>query len=265
MTMRSSIAHGLVFYLTLIVFGGAGLLLHAIGFLLCWVPATAGIERSFQWLISRSFAVLLAWTRRTGVCRVRYRGFDPAPTRGAVMVANHPGLLDATYLLAREPAAVCLFKGSIRRNPILGAARRAGYLANDGGLGLVRAASARLAAGTSLVVFPEGTRTPPGRTLGAFHAGFALIARRARAPIQLVRITSSGPLFAKGRSWWKLPRLPVDVVVQAGPRIDPATAASTDALVAQVEAWFAASATPRLAPAPAAQYSAAGAPVLTVS
>lgn len=228
----------LVYYGTFALFGAAGLLLHAFCLACAWLPATPGVERFFQRLISGHFAAFVWWMRFTGVCRVEYRGFPATPERGLVMVANHPGLMDAIYLLARVPEAVCLFKGSIRRNPVLGAARRAGYVANDGGLGLLRNASEKVAAGATLIVFPEGTRTPPGGPLGEFKPGFAAIARRANAPIQLVRIACDSNLLTKGRPWWKLPQLPARVVVQAGPRLDSALPVTTGALVADVEAWF---------------------------
>lgn len=227
-----------VYYGTLLLFGAAGLALHLFCLLCGWLPATPRVERFFRRLIARHFAAFIRWMAFTRVCRVEYRGFQARPPGGLVLVANHPGLMDATYLLARVPDAVCIFKGSIRRNPVLGAARRAGYLANDGGLALVRAASEKVAAGATLVIFPEGTRTPPGEPLGAFQAGFAAIARRAQVPVQLVRISCNSNVLAKGRAWWKLPQLPARVVVQAGPLLEVGNAVSTAAVVAEVEAWF---------------------------
>ena len=138
-----------------------------------------------------------------------------------MLVANHPGLMDITYLLARVPEAVCIFKPAIRRNPVLGAAARsAGYLANDGGIDLIRAASAKVAAGHTLVIFPEGTRTRDG-LLNPLKPGFALIAQRARTPIQTVRITCDSDLLIKNRAWWKLPRLPAHVTLTLGPCFPP--------------------------------------------
>lgn len=228
-----------VYYGTLLLFGVAGLALHAVCLLLGWLPRTRREERFFQRLIRRLFAALTAWVNFTRVCRVEYRGFERVRTGGGlVLAANHPGLMDAVFLIARVSDAVCIFKGSIRRNPVLGAARRAGYLANDGGLSLVRAATAKVAAGATLVVFPEGTRTPPGESLGTLKPGFAAIARRAGAPVQLVRITCDSNLLSKGRAWWKLPRLPARVVIEAGPRLDAAAAESTEMLVGAAEAWF---------------------------
>jgi 1-acyl-sn-glycerol-3-phosphate acyltransferase len=170
---------------------------------------------------------------------VRYRGFERLPRGGLVLAANHPALIDITCLLARVPEAVCIFKPAIRRNPVLGAAaRRAGYLASDGGHELVRLTAAKVAAGHTLVVFPEGTRTPPGEGLLPFKPGFVLIARRAQVPIQLVRITTTSDVLTKGCAWWRLPRFPARIEVTAGPLLPTDTAASTTELAADIEAWF---------------------------
>jgi len=170
---------------------------------------------------------------------VRYRGFESWPQDGRVLVANHRSLIDITCLLARLPEALCIFKRAIRHNPVLGAAaRRAGYLGNDGGHDLVRQAADCVAAGHTLIVFPEGTRSPPGRAQLPFKPGFVLIARRARAPIQLVRITTDSDLLTKGCAWWRLPVFPAHVEVTAGPLIATDTTDSTHELTAGIEGWF---------------------------
>ena len=257
--------HAIVYYGMLLAFGATGLALHAFALSAAWLPRSERRERLFRRLIRRSFASLVAGLNATRTVTIRYRGFDVAAHDGLVVAANHPGLLDAVYLLARVPEAVCIFKGSIRRNPILGAARSAGYLANDGGLSLVREASAKVAAGAALVVFPEGTRTPDGGPLGTFKPGFAAIARRAGVPIQLVRIACDSNLLTKQRAWWKLPRLPARVIVEAGPRLAPEAGKSTAALVEEAETWFRATAAERPASRTRALEYSASVPTLTAS
>jgi 1-acyl-sn-glycerol-3-phosphate acyltransferase len=231
----------LVYYGTLLLFGGFGLLLNGVCLLIGWLPRAPARERFFQRVIHRHFAAFVRWLEFTRVVRVEYRGLasQPRGPRRLVLVANHPGLMDVTYLLARVPEAMCIFKSDVRRNPVLGAAARAaGYLANDGGVNLLRVASEKVADGATLIVFPEGTRTPTGQPLGNFRRGFALIARQADALVQLVRITCDAPVLAKGHAWWKLPPLPMRVVVQTGPCLRADAAPSSAALAAEVEAWF---------------------------
>jgi 1-acyl-sn-glycerol-3-phosphate acyltransferase len=233
----------LVYYLSLLLFGLFGLVLSLFCLALGWLPEVDGVQRFFQNVIHRHFELFIWWNRFTGMVRVRFDGLDRIPRGGLVIVANHPSLLDVTYLLSQLPEAVCIFKPAIRRNPILGAsARRAGYLASDGGVDLVREAAARAAAGRTLVVFPEGTRTRRGFTR-AFKPGFVLIARRAGVPIQLVRIACDSNVLSKDLPWWKLPKLPASVVVTIGPLIE-AGSGDMGSLARKIEAWFNAEVSP---------------------
>jgi 1-acyl-sn-glycerol-3-phosphate acyltransferase len=229
----------LAYYLTLLLFGAFGLELTFVCLLTGWLPVTERTERFFQRLIHRHLAFFHHWCAFARLVYVRYRGFEGLPRGKVVLVANHPALIDVTCLLARIPEAVCIFKPAIRRNPVLGAAaRRAGYLCGDGGHELIRGAAAKVAAGNLLLIFPEGTRTPPGHALLPFKPGFVVIARRARAPIQLVRITTDSDVLTKGRAWWRLPRFPAHIEVAVGPLIPTDTTATTSELAAGIEAWF---------------------------
>jgi 1-acyl-sn-glycerol-3-phosphate acyltransferase len=234
-----TVYQALAYYLSFFFFGCGGFLLSLFCLLLGWLPDTPRFKRFFQRLIHRHFSLWVWWIRLVGMVAPTYEGFERLPRgRGLVLVANHPGLTDITYLLARLPEAVCIFKPAIRRNPVLGAAARsAGYLANDGGIDLIRAASATVAAGNTLVIFPEGTRTRDG-LLNPLKPGFALIAQRAHAPIQTVRITYGSELLVKNRAWWKLPRLPAPVTLTLGKCFPPPEARGVAARVIEVETWF---------------------------
>lgn len=230
------------YYLSLFLFGlfGAGLTVFCL--LTGWLPDTSRTQRFFQRLIHRLFALFLWWARTTRLMPTTHLGFETLPRGGFVLAANHPGLMDITYLLARVPEAVCVFKPGIRRNPFLGAAaRRAGYLGSDGGHELIREAATAMAAGNVLVIFPEGTRTPPGERVGPCRPGFIVAARRAGVPIQLVRITWNSNVLVKGRAWWKRPTLPARIVITAGPCLRVPAAADTHAVARDIQAWFAAS------------------------
>jgi len=229
------------YYFTLAMFGLFGLASSLVAWLAGVLPANDRTERFFQQVIHRNFALFIAWTSFARLFHVHFHGFENLPRSGGglVVVANHPGLTDITCLLARLPEAVCIFKSAIRRNPVLGAAaRRAGYVPNDGGHEVIRLAAAKVAAGHTLVIFPEGTRTAQGQSLSSLKPGFVLIAQRAGVPIQLVRITCSRPVLAKGRAWWKLPPLPAHQNLTLGPliRVDPDLSATE--VAESIEAWF---------------------------
>jgi 1-acyl-sn-glycerol-3-phosphate acyltransferase len=229
-----------VYYGTLLLFAAGGLELSLLALLSGFLPASERLERFFQRLIHRHLKFFHWWCDVTRLVHVRYHGFDNLPPGGVVLAANHPSMIDITCLLARLPGAVCIFKPAIRRNPVLGAAaRRAGYLGNDGGHDLVRDAASKVAAGHTLVVFPEGTRTPVTHLVLPFKPGFVLIAQRARAPIQLVRITTDSDLLTKDCHWWRrVPRFPAHVEVAAGPLLSPEGGVATVEITARIEEWF---------------------------
>ena len=173
---------------------------------------------------------------------------------GLVIVANHPSLLDAVMLVARLPRSACIMKASLVRNPLLGpGARLARYIRNDSAFGMVNCAVADLRGGGQLVMFPEGTRTiaRADSPLGAFHASFTLIAKRASAPIQTVFIDTDSPDLGKGWPLWRLPPLPIRFAVRMGRRFEPPV--NHQAACAEIEAYFTGalhSAPPPQGPAP---------------
>ena len=227
-----------VYWVGLLIFAIGGLEVSALGLLCSWLPASDGVERFFQRYIHYHFRLFHEWCALVDLIHVRYEGMERIPTGGVVLVANHISLIDITCLLAHLPEAACIFKPAIRANPVLGAAaRRAGYLGSDGGHDLVRRAVQKVARGKMLVIFPEGTRATPGYR-PPFKPGFALIARQAQAPVQLVRIATDSDVLTKGRPILRLPRVPARVTITVGPLLDSARAASPEALTAEVAAWY---------------------------
>ena len=72
---------------------------------------------------------------------------------------------------------------------------------STGALGSLKKAAARMASGISVVVFPEGTRSPDGRLLPFKRGGF-LLAAQTGAPIVPVTISGSYKIMPKGD--WRL-------------------------------------------------------------
>jgi 1-acyl-sn-glycerol-3-phosphate acyltransferase len=173
----------------------------------------AGIAWGYRifWMIARASGLL---HMDAGALRAL------ASERGLMIVANHPSLLDAMMLVAQLPRSACVMKASLMRNPLLApAARLARYIRNDTPRQMIKLAIDDLRAGGQLVLFPEGTRTTRA-PLNAFQAGFALIARRAGAPVQTVFIDTSSPYLGKGWPLWRLPPLPIEFSVRIGRRFE---------------------------------------------
>ncbi len=79
-------------------------------------------------------------------------------------------------------------------------------------------AQQRIAAGISVVVFPEGTRSSDGKLL-PFKRGGLFLALKTKTPIVPVTIKGSGKLLPKGA--WRLQ--PGEVSVQVGAPISTET------------------------------------------
>ena len=200
-------------------FGILGLLVTLASALLYpLLPRQAGarLGRSAIGVLFRGFLGML---RASGVLRVDLSALDALRgERGLIIAPNHPCLLDAVFVISRIPAVACIMKAQIWDNPVLGGgARLAGYIRNDSPRGMVRQAASELQAGHSLLVFPEGTRTRR-RPLNRFKGGFALIAKRAGAPVQTVFIETDNPFLGKGWPAFKRPRFPLVYRVRLGER-----------------------------------------------
>ncbi|HEU4780698.1 MAG TPA: lysophospholipid acyltransferase family protein, partial [Steroidobacteraceae bacterium] len=101
------------------------------------------------------------------------------------------------------------------RNPLLRwPVSWAGYLPNAVGEELIEECAATLRRGHSLLVFPEGTRTVPGKPL-RMQRGAAHIALAADSEILPVTITCDPPTLFKGNPWYRVParRFHLHVVV----------------------------------------------------
>lgn len=197
------------YYFSWVLFGLGGLALNLFCVPLLLLPDRERHGPHARTATRWMFDFWVRWMHLSGVVRVEYRGFDRPLPSGVVYVANHPTLVDAPFLLARLTDTVCIFKPALLRNPCIApTALLCGYVSGDTGVDGIRRAADRVRAGQSLLIFPEGTRTLPDTELNPLRPGFALIARRARAAIQLIHVRA-GPLMArKAHPWWQLPPVP---------------------------------------------------------
>ncbi|HSY54579.1 MAG TPA: lysophospholipid acyltransferase family protein [Opitutaceae bacterium] len=224
------------YFLSWLIFGLVGLALNVVCALLLLLPCRARLRPAVRRIIRWLFASWLKWLHAYRGFRFDWRGFDQPLPAGVVYVANHPSLVDATFLLGRLPDTVCIFKPALLRNPALGpAARMAGYVAGNTGIDLIRDAADAIIAGRSLLIFPEGTRTADGATLNPLKPGFALIAMRASAPVQLIIMRTPRDLGTKGRPWWHVPQFPARVEITLGDRLQPSPGQHAAELTAEVE------------------------------
>ncbi|TNY25057.1 1-acyl-sn-glycerol-3-phosphate acyltransferase [Fulvimonas soli] len=214
------VATGLSFAL----FGLGGLLLRALVLpLLACLPGDAlARRRRARAAISRAFRLHVWFMQRSRVLDFRIEGAERLGRPGQLVVANHPSLIDVVFLIGRIRDANCVVKQGLFRNPCTrGPVRAARYIGNDGSLDMLERAAAVLREGQCLVVFPEGTRTAPGRA-PVFHRGAAAIALRGARVVTPVFVTVAPTTLTKAEPWYRIPDRRVQVTLRVGEDIDPA-------------------------------------------
>jgi 1-acyl-sn-glycerol-3-phosphate acyltransferase len=153
--------------------------------------------------------------RVLGILTYRVEGAERLREPGRLIVANHPTLLDVVLLVSQMPEVDCIVKRGLWRNPFLRwPVSWAGYLPNSEGEALIEECSATLRRGHSLLVFPEGTRTVPGKPM-LMQRGAAHIALAADAEVLPVTIACDPTTLFKGNPWYRVParRFHLHVVV----------------------------------------------------
>lgn len=172
------------------------------------------------------FRGFVALMQGLGVLTWEVQGREQLRRPGQLVVANHPSLIDIVFLIGLLPNATCIAKSRLFHNPFTrGPLKRAGYVPNNGAETLLADCAAALASGATLVVFPQGTRTPVGES-PRFRRGAAHLCLRTRARPILVGIEVSPPTLAKGEKWYQVPpRRPHFHLRIRGPAAAPAAAA----------------------------------------
>lgn len=160
-------------------------------------------------IIGAMFGTMISILCLTGTMRLRVDGLQRLRSaKGSLILANHPTLIDVVILLWLHPTATCVVKADLWKNPFYwGVVRLAGYIDNACPESLLEACSARLDAGETLVIFPEGTRSRPGEPL-QFLRGASHIALKHGHPLLPVLITCNPPTLTKGAPWYHIPPEP---------------------------------------------------------
>ena len=146
-----------------------------------------GCARFWGWLILK-----------IGFIRVRVEGLEHVnPSQTVIFCANHPSAMDIPILLACLPVPFrFLAKRELFRMPFLGwHLRRSGHVAVERGrpreaMKSLDEAAERVRQGTSVVLFPEGTRSRRAGRMLPFKAGSFYLAIRSGVPV--VPVTLNG-------------------------------------------------------------------------
>jgi len=137
-------------------------------------------------------------------------GTENIPTEGGFMLyGNHQGLFDVVAIAAscQQPLAI-VYKKELKAVPLL----KQIYACTNSfamdredvrqSLTVIQAVTAEVKKGRNYVIFPEGTRSKQGNTMGEFHGGSFRAAMKAKCPIvPMAFIDSFKVLDQKGSDW----------------------------------------------------------------
>ena len=189
-----------------IVFGIGALLVGLFFRLLSVVPLNAQVKQNWiRWCIHIGCLAFIKLMRLLGLLTYSFDAETMLKAKGGtIIMANHPSLLDAVFILAAKKDLSCIVKSALWNNFFTGAVvRLAGYIPNNSDDVIMMAAN-KLQSGESILIFPEGTRNEYDEQLD-FKRGASNIAVVASAPILPVLVKCSPRALQKGEKWYRIP------------------------------------------------------------
>ncbi|MDO6566975.1 lysophospholipid acyltransferase family protein [Alteromonas sp. 1_MG-2023] len=185
-------------------------------------------EARGQKFIHLAFKCFIELMRVMGVLTYEIHG-EKALRDAKLVLANHPTLLDVVFLIALIPNANCVVKGALLRNPFMrGAIKAAGYTINNGAASdVLVAANDVFNKDQIMIVFPEGTRSVPGKC-HQLKRGAANIALRTGVDITPVIISCEPISLTKQGKWHHIPASPMHFTISANPVIEVNTFQSSN-------------------------------------
>jgi 1-acyl-sn-glycerol-3-phosphate acyltransferase len=215
------VATGFCFF----VFGSGGVVLGIVGMplLLIFVRDPAKRVRVSRFIVHHFFRFFIGLMNFVRVLSYDLTGVERLQRPGLLILANHPSLIDVIFIISLIPQSGCVVKSALARNPFTRApVSAAGYITNDAGLAMVEDCRQHLEQQETLVIFPEGTRTPLTGEV-ELQRGAANVAIRCRKPITPVVITCNPRGLAKGQKWYRVPpkRMHFVIRVHEDLQVDP--------------------------------------------
>jgi 1-acyl-sn-glycerol-3-phosphate acyltransferase len=159
-----------------------------------------GAGDSVVW-IGRRWVRWILWSCRI---RVEVSGMENVDSsQPIIFMSNHQSAVDIAAILATVPGNVrFVAKRELTRIPVFGwALQLGGHIIVDRqnrerAVRSLHRGAIRIRSGTSVIVFPEGTRSPTG-SLGAFKSGGFHLAIEAGVPVVPVSVSGSNRITPK--------------------------------------------------------------------
>ena len=194
-----------------------------VGLPLLLAPRRAVIAWADFWIV-----FCLWWLRVTCGITHRVRGLENRPQGPVILACKHQSSWETLAFHRLFPNAATVLKRELVFIPVVGwAMARAGNIAVKR-IQMIQGSSIAadtVAEGRSVLIYPEGTRTPVGSTK-PYHAGIAAVYRQLGIPVVPVALNSG--LFWGRRKFIKRPGLiEVEVLPAIPPGLDRETFMAT--------------------------------------
>ncbi len=205
-----------------ITFGLLGILVWSIGFpLISMLVAKPRRLHAAHLTAHYCFRFFIALMRFLRVISYEIVGEQKLNQPGCLIVANHPSLIDIVFLISRVTNAVCIVRQELLNNPFMSSAiKHGGYVVNNDPELLINDCVTVLDQQMSLIIFPQGTRTPASDNI-KFQRGSARIALQAKVEIIPVYIECHPPHLMKGERWYNVPTTRPHYRIIVGDKINP--------------------------------------------
>jgi 1-acyl-sn-glycerol-3-phosphate acyltransferase len=181
------------------------------------------MPRAVMPVIGRMWAALTNGLVRSVIgARIDFRGTEKLPDGTYLVAAKHQSAWETSALLGILPDACFIVKKELHLIPVFGwYLMKNRQVAVDRGAGakalksLLRGARAAAAEGRQIVIFPEGTRVPPGETR-PYQPGVAALYKSLGVPVVPVAL-NSGVCWGRRR----FIKRPSPIIVEFGDAIAP--------------------------------------------
>ncbi len=192
------------------MFGVGGLVLSLLIFPLQRLFIRDGVKRRqcARYTVHYSFKLFIKLMQGCGVFYFDFpSAAQLADSRGKILVANHPTLIDVVSLISLLPHADCVVKAQLFNNPFIrGVIQSTGYITNADPEGLLDDCAESLRRGSTLIIFPEGTRTKPGQSV-QLQRGAANMAIRTGCPLKICLLNCQPSTLTKNEPWYHIPKI----------------------------------------------------------
>lgn len=191
-------------------------------FLLSYLAIPFIGKRKAQHVISYAFRFFVFTARILSLAGIKFKNFEKIQLdQGCLIISNHPTLIDYVLIVSQLKQCNTIVKNELWNNFFLKKIiQLAGYIPNKKFTEILPLIQKSLEVKNNILIFPEGTRTLPGKPI-KLRRGAAQIAIRLKTPIRIINITCKPHTLTKKNSWYNIPEKKPIFTLEAGELIDP--------------------------------------------